>query len=52
MSASRAHRRPGRILAIDPTPRGFAFAVLEGTELLVDWGVVRIPRPHTLSARS
>ncbi len=28
-----------RILAIDPSPRGFGFAVLEGPETLVDWGV-------------
>jgi Holliday junction resolvasome RuvABC endonuclease subunit len=28
-----------RALAIDPTGRGFGFAVLEGTERLIDWGV-------------
>lgn len=28
-----------RVLAIDPTSRGFGFAVMEGPELLVDWGV-------------
>ena len=28
-----------RILAIDPTTKGFGFAVLEGPEVLVDWGV-------------
>ena len=28
-----------RILAIDPTTRGFGFAVLEGSEDLIDWGV-------------
>ncbi len=27
-----------RILAIDPTPYGFAYAVLEGPERLIDWG--------------
>ncbi len=31
-----------RILAIAPTTRGFGFAVLEGRETLVDWGVKRI----------
>lgn len=31
-----------RILAIDPTSSGFAFAVLEGKERLVDWGVTRV----------
>jgi hypothetical protein len=30
------------ILAIYPTTSGFAFAVLEGTERLVDWGVTRV----------
>jgi hypothetical protein len=29
---------PDRILAIDPTSRGFAFAVLEAPAFLVDWG--------------
>lgn len=31
-----------RTLAIDPTPRGFAFAVLEGPEKLIDWGLARV----------
>lgn len=29
---------PDRVLAIDPTSRGFAFAVLEAPSFLVDWG--------------
>lgn len=29
---------PYRILAIDPTSRGFAFAILEAPAFLVDWG--------------
>jgi hypothetical protein len=29
---------PDRVLAIDPTSRGFAFAVLEAPAFLVDWG--------------
>jgi hypothetical protein len=28
-----------RVLAIDPITRGFGFAVLEGPDCLVDWGV-------------
>jgi Holliday junction resolvasome RuvABC endonuclease subunit len=28
-----------RVLAIDPSTRGFGFAVLEGPERLIDWGV-------------
>lgn len=28
-----------RVLAIDPSTRGFGFAVMEGPEQLVDWGV-------------
>lgn len=30
---------PTRLLAIDPTPRGFGFIVLEGMHTVVDWGV-------------
>jgi hypothetical protein len=32
-----------RILAIDPTSRGFAFAVLEAPAFLVDWGERIVP---------
>ena len=32
-------RRTTRILAIDPATRGFGFAVLEGSQRLIDWGV-------------
>ncbi len=28
-----------RILSVDPTTRGFGFAVMEGPEKLIDWGV-------------
>jgi len=35
---------PQRALAIDPTSRGFGFAVLEGPGTLVDWGVRSVPR--------
>lgn len=35
-SALATHKR---ILAIDPCTRGFGFAVLEGPERLIDWGV-------------
>lgn len=31
-----------RILAIDPTARGFAYVVLEGSERLIDWGVSHV----------
>lgn len=34
---------PNTILAIDPTSRGFAFAVLEAPAFLVDWGERIIP---------
>lgn len=33
---------PPRVLAIDPTSRGFGFAILEGPATLVDWGVSEI----------
>jgi Holliday junction resolvasome RuvABC endonuclease subunit len=32
-------RRDIRVLAIDPSTRGFGFAVLEGPNQLIDWGV-------------
>lgn len=31
-----------RVLAIDPSPRGFGFAVLEGPARLIDWGVAEL----------
>jgi hypothetical protein len=31
-----------RVLAIDPTTRGFGFVVFEGPEMLVDWGVFQV----------
>jgi hypothetical protein len=34
---------PKTILAIDPTSRGFAFAVLEAPAFLVDWGERIVP---------
>src|SRR5438093_245495 len=36
---SRAANREIRVLAIDPSTRGFGFAVLEGPNRLIDWGV-------------
>jgi RNase H-fold protein (predicted Holliday junction resolvase) len=36
---SRAYIKDIRVLAIDPSTRGFGFAVLEGLDQLIDWGV-------------
>ena len=36
---SRAYAKDRRVLAIDPSTRGFGLAVLEGPERLIDWGV-------------
>src|SRR5262245_43589130 len=36
---SRAYKKGIRVLAVDPSTRGFGFAVLEGPERLIDWGV-------------
>src|SRR5438552_487623 len=36
---SRAYTKDMRVLAIDPSTRGFGFAILEGAEKLIDWGV-------------
>jgi Holliday junction resolvasome RuvABC endonuclease subunit len=34
-----ARRKDTRVLAIDPSTRGFGFAILEGPNGLIDWGV-------------
>ena len=31
-----------RIIAIDPTTKGFGFAVMEGPEDLIDWGIKEV----------
>src|SRR5438093_11987816 len=36
---SRAYTKDIRVLAIDPSTRGFGFAVLEGPNRSIDWGV-------------
>jgi Holliday junction resolvasome RuvABC endonuclease subunit len=36
---SRADTKNIRVLAIDPSTRGFGYAVLEGPNRLIDWGV-------------
>lgn len=36
---TRRNRTDKRVLALDPSSRGFGFAVLEGAERLIDWGV-------------
>lgn len=39
---NRINSKHVRVLAIAPSTRGFGFAVLEGPETLVDWGVKSI----------
>lgn len=34
---------PARVLAVDPTSRGFGYLIMEGPEELVDWGLKRTP---------
>lgn len=41
----RSGGREQRILAIDPTHRGFGYVVFEGPERLIDWGVRNIQGP-------
>jgi Holliday junction resolvasome RuvABC endonuclease subunit len=36
---SRSYTKDVRVLAIDPSTRGFGFGVLEGPNRLIDWGV-------------
>lgn len=39
-----------RVLAIDPTTKGFAYAVFEGRDLVLDWGLTQVDprRKNTL----
>src|SRR5262249_23954887 len=39
-----------RVLAIDPSARGFGFAVLEGPERPIDWGVRHIKQDKNISS--
>lgn len=41
-----------RILAIDPTSKGFGFVVFEGPRRLVDWGIVDVSRADNERALS
>ncbi len=34
-----------RVLAIDPTHRGFGYVIFEGSDLLIDWGVRHVVGP-------
>src|SRR4051812_12498621 len=38
---NQIHTKHTRALALAPSTRGFGFAVMEGEEILVDWGVKR-----------
>lgn len=37
-----AHINTERVFAIDPTVKGYAFAVFEGPDTLLDWGIVQV----------
>ncbi len=39
-----------RVLAIDPTTKGFGFAIFEGPERLIDWGVAYVGREKKAGA--
>ena len=41
---NRIHPKEPRLLAIAPSTKGFGFAVLEGKETLVDWGVKTVKK--------
>jgi len=43
------HETTKRVLAVDPTSHGFGFAILEGPNRLVDWGVKKLR--HNKNAR-
>lgn len=38
-----------RVLAIDPTTSGFAYAIFEGQDFLLDWGLTQV-RPEQKNA--
>jgi hypothetical protein len=37
----QAALKPSRVIALDPSPRGFAYVILEVPHYLVDWGVIQ-----------
>ena len=39
---------PPRVMALDPVSRGFGFAVFEGPDRLVDWGVIEVRQDKQL----
>lgn len=44
---NQKHHKYARILAIDPTTKGFAYAVLESNGRLIGWGKAEVPgRSH------
>jgi Holliday junction resolvasome RuvABC endonuclease subunit len=47
---TRNHRKNERILAIAPSSRGFGFAVMEGGDTLVDWGVRSVTGDKNIDA--
>ena len=40
-----------RVLAVQPTSKGLGFAVLEGTDRLIDWGTRDARRRNDLAVR-
>src|SRR5216684_4167413 len=39
-----------RVLAIDPTRRGFGYVVFEGPDFLIDWGVRNVRGPRDIGS--
>jgi hypothetical protein len=37
-----------RVLAIDPTRRGFGYVVFEGPDFLIDWGIKNVRGPKDI----
>lgn len=40
----KGHHKTERVLAVDPTSRGFGFVLLESPDKLIDWGVKEVRR--------
>ena len=45
---SRNHSKHSRVIGIAPSAKGFGYAVFEGKETLVDWGISHVERNKTV----
>lgn len=43
---SKSFPKASRILTIDPTVKGYAYAILEGPDALIEWGTAQVAPKH------